>query len=179
MKPEGKQFIIVEMTAVSIQHYNTVPSQFAIEAIVQVNHEGSRFTIAETKLPQPHQIKIYPNEPWQPHGRHAVYFAMLGSRCTGQVYIQEYWNGMARVEDIRVDEAFRGKGIGRKLMDAAMNWAKAQGFSIVCLETQDINAAACRFYAAYGFVLSGVDYEVYETTGSKGETALYWYCRIA
>lgn len=179
MRPEENPIIIEEMTTVSMQHYNTVPSQFEIEAIMRVNHEGRRFAIAETKLPQPHQVKIYPNEPWQPHGRHSVYFAMLGSRCIGQVYIQEFWNNMARVEDIRVDEAFRGRGIGRKLMDAAMNWAKEQGFTTVCLETQDINAAACRFYAAYGFVLSGVDYGVYESTVSKGETALYWYRRIA
>ncbi len=48
------------------------------------------------------------------------------------------------------DEA-RGKGLGKKLMEKSMEWAKSQGFTHVYLETLDELSAAVGLYQRIGF----------------------------
>lgn len=38
------------------------------------------------------------------------------------------WNGNGFIEDVTVDRAFRGCGIGRRLMDAAVRWERKRVF---------------------------------------------------
>jgi streptothricin acetyltransferase len=159
--------------------YNSVPSRFALCGMLHVSMRDGSLLYEFVEFPPPHPVKTYPDDAYHPRGRHAVFFALAGGQCAGQVHIEEHWNGMARVEDIRVTESCRGRGIGRLLLDAAIAWAREQGFPAVCLETQSNNIAACRFYAAYGFALKGVDVAVYDATASRGEIALYWYLPLA
>jgi streptothricin acetyltransferase len=61
-------------------------------------------------------------------------------------------------------------------MMEAIDWARGGGYPGLMLETQDINVAACRFYASLGFKLGGFDRYLYkaEMPGTD-EIALYWY----
>jgi len=52
--------------------------------------------------------------------------------------------------DIRVSAAERGTGIGSALFRAAEDWARARGCGWLKIETQNVNAAACRFYQKMG-----------------------------
>ena len=63
------------------------------------------------------------------------------------------------------------------LMEQACAWAKAQGLKGLSLETQDNNVAACRFYAAIGMELGGVNTKLYRQFDRpySEETALFWY----
>ena len=54
------------------------------------------------------------------------------------------------VDDLCVDEAARGKGIGRKLMEYARDYAAAQGCHNLTLHVWDGNPAARAFYASMG-----------------------------
>ncbi len=54
---------------------------------------------------------------------------------------------------IDVVEAYRRKGIGRALMDAAEGWAAKQKARVIYLETADDNLNAQRFYQARGYSL--------------------------
>jgi streptothricin acetyltransferase len=176
MSSDNRQAVVlVPMDDGNAHLYNSIPSRYEITGQLSLRFEDGSWSFVIDHLPRPYAVKTYQNDPLPPHGRHAVFFSMFGGQCTGQVHIAEFWNGMARVEDIRVAEGFRRKGIGRKLMDAAADWAARQGFQVLCLETQSNNAAACRFYSRYGFTLKGADTAVYDTTQNAGETALYWY----
>jgi ribosomal-protein-alanine N-acetyltransferase len=62
---------------------------------------------------------------------------------------------VAEFEMVLVDEAARGRGIGRKLCKLAMQWASAQGASSVELEVRQSNAAALALYASLGFTVQG------------------------
>lgn len=159
--------------------FNSVPSRFEIATRLRVSMRDSAFTYVIEPMDPPHAMKTMPDDPFEPSERYAVNFALSDGKCVGQVYVREYWNGMAHVEDIRVAQGFRKMGIGRKLMDEAVAWAREHGFPSVCLESQDNNADACRFYASYGFVLKGADSSVYDSTPYSGETALYWYLPLA
>lgn len=47
--------------------------------------------------------------------------------------------------------AFRGRGLGRRLLDHALDRARERGFSQVTLETASVLREAIALYVAYGF----------------------------
>jgi ribosomal protein S18 acetylase RimI-like enzyme len=57
----------------------------------------------------------------------------------------------ARVEDVVVDEAMRGKGIGEALMRHALNMAREAGADGVALTSNPKREAANRLYQRLGF----------------------------
>lgn len=57
------------------------------------------------------------------------------------------------IEDVVVDEAYRGRGIGKKLMLHAMDFARSQGAKAVDLTSRPSRIAANRLYVEMGFNL--------------------------
>ena len=104
-----------------------------------------------------------------------IFFADVDGKPAGQIKLVPWWNKFAYVEELAVDTEFRGKGVGRALMNRAIEWAKGQNFPGLTLETQDNNVPACRFYEICGFVLSGFDLYAYKYLDNPSEIALYWY----
>lgn len=106
----------------------------------------------------------------------AILFAYLDEERAGQIRLRKFWNGYAYIDDLAVEEKYRRQGVGRRLMDSAIEWAKARGFPGIMLETQDINVPACRLYASCGFALRGFDTHLYKALDpATDEIALYWY----
>lgn len=73
---------------------------------------------------------------------------------------EEYMGGMITIsiQDnvgiiglIGVDELARGRGVGTKLIDAAINYCLAKGASQIKVTTQKQNNKACRFYEKNNF----------------------------
>lgn len=56
------------------------------------------------------------------------------------------------VHDVYVEASWRGAGVGRRLMDGAMAWARERGAGQVRLYTDAGNAAARACFGAMGFV---------------------------
>lgn len=74
--------------------------------------------------------------------------------------------------DIRVIPSLRGRGVGGALLTAAEEMMRATGCRGLDAETQDINVAACGFYAARGFTLTAIVPAAYADAPS--ETKLVW-----
>ena len=74
---------------------------------------------------------------------------------------------LAVIWDIRVSPETRGRGVGTALFRAAENWAGGQSCRYLRVETQNINVAACRFYAAQGCELKAVNRDAYPELRSK------------
>lgn len=75
--------------------------------------------------------------------------------CTVQLTVSTAEGGPSGlIEDVVVDRAWRGKGIGRALLDEAEAWARAQGASRVQLLADQRNAPALDFYTARGWALT-------------------------
>jgi len=110
-----------------------------------------------------------------------IFFAEAGAphaspTLAGRIKMLRWWNQFAYVDDIVVNPDFRGQGIGRKLLERGIQWARENDFPGVMLETQDDNVPACALYQSCGFVLSGFDRNVYKAVNpNTKETALYWY----
>lgn len=91
---------------------------------------------------------------------------------TPGVEIGEGRSDRAILWDLRVDPAYRGQGIGRRLFEAAMEWARERGCRELIVETQNINVPACRFYARQGCELLMIRQHAYPTL--PDEVLLLW-----
>jgi len=80
---------------------------------------------------------------------------------------------LAVLWDLRVAPDARGQGVGSALFRAAEAWTRARGCTQLKIETQNINAPACSFYAARGCVLGAVHKDAYPEL--PDEIQLLWY----
>jgi GNAT superfamily N-acetyltransferase len=80
---------------------------------------------------------------------------------------------LAVLWDLRVAPTHRGRGVGGALFAAAVAWARGRGVRRLTVETQNVNAHACRFYARQGCVLGAVDRSAYP--GLPDEVRLLWH----
>jgi ribosomal protein S18 acetylase RimI-like enzyme len=105
-----------------------------------------------------------------------IFFAESDGNIAGRIKMMRWWNRFAYVEDLVVNPEYRGMGVGRKLLERCIQWARENGFPGVMLETQDDNVPAWTLYQSCGFVISGFDRNVYKAINpDTKETALYWY----
>ena len=63
--------------------------------------------------------------------------------------------GIGEIESVAVEVAEHGRGIGRALLAAVMEWCVAAGAGEIELEVRDSGAAARRLYERTGFVEMG------------------------
>lgn len=61
------------------------------------------------------------------------------------------------VEDVVVDNAYRGQGLGKKLMHALIDYAREHGFKQVYLTTNPSRVAAHGLYQSLGFKIKETD----------------------
>ena len=79
------------------------------------------------------------------------------------------------IDDFCVDEACRGQGVGRALMEKAGEVCKERGYRGLYTQGQDNNLGACRFYLKAGFRIGGLDTEVYKGTKQEGKADILFY----
>jgi GNAT superfamily N-acetyltransferase len=60
------------------------------------------------------------------------------------------------LEDVIVSKAYRGGGLGRKLIEHVLDWARSQGMARVTLLADRDNTPALDFYASLGFEKSAM-----------------------
>ncbi|MBR3841056.1 MAG: GNAT family N-acetyltransferase [Erysipelotrichales bacterium] len=82
----------------------------------------------------------------------------------------ESYASRLRIQELWVDKAYRRNGIGHKLMDKAIEYAREHQYQRVILETQNVNYPAMCFYQKYGFTLIGLTTTEYDNKEEfKGE----------
>ncbi|TFF86381.1 MAG: GNAT family N-acetyltransferase [Promethearchaeota archaeon] len=108
----------------------------------------------------------------------AVFLSYLEKKCVGQIRVRKNWNGYCLIEDISVSQDHRRQGIGRALIQKAIEWAKEKKLGGLMLETQDNNLSACRFYFNVGFKIGAVDTMLYANTEHSNEKAVFMYYRF-
>ncbi|AUI67020.1 dTDP-4-amino-4,6-dideoxy-D-galactose acyltransferase [Glaesserella australis] len=71
---------------------------------------------------------------------------------------------IAQVGLIAVAEQWQGQGIGKRLLSAAMRWAKSQQAETLEIATQSSNLKAIRLYQSIGATICGIYYWFYWQT---------------
>ena len=72
------------------------------------------------------------------------------------------------ITNIAVLEPFRGRGIGRKITEALLQYASNLGASYLTLEVREHNERAQALYRSLGFIKVGVRKKYYDDTGEDG-----------
>jgi streptothricin acetyltransferase len=173
------EIIIREMDEKTLPNVDQCDSAFTVNSQLVLSAENGK--ISYTVVPISPREKNYPPEQkdyssYLNDPEKVIFFAYADGELAGQVRILKWWNAYAYIDDIAVEPRFRKHRVGRALIERSVEWARANGFPGVMLETQNINVPACHLYESCGFELGGFDRNVYKAlTPSTDEIALYWY----
>ena len=87
-------------------------------------------------------------------GNSHLFFLMKDEQIAGMLTVGIYHSptgGKAWIEDVVVDEAFRGQGFSKLLVAHAIEFTKSQGIPSLMLTSNPKRIAANRLYQAMGF----------------------------
>ena len=105
----------------------------------------------------------------------AGWVAVDGARIVGFAAVGfQAWNRRLVLCHFYVDVGRRGQGVGRGLMAAVLDHARAVAARHVWLETSNQNPPGVAAYQALGFSLTGLDLNIYNATPAQGEFALFF-----
>lgn len=173
------EIIIRQVEEQTLSDVDRCDSTFTTNARLMLSAENGK--IRYTVVPMPPRQKSYPPEPknyreYLTDPDKVIFLAHADGELAGQIRLLKWWNAYAYVDDLAVEPRFRKHGVGCALLERGTEWARTKGFFGMMLETQDINAAACRLYQRCGFELGGFERNVYKALNpSTDEVALYWY----
>ena len=69
----------------------------------------------------------------------------------GSIFCVDAGGNVAKLRLFLVFEAARGKGLGRRLLEDCIGFARERGYDFLRLWTHESHVAACRLYEARGF----------------------------
>ena len=182
---------IVEESVEKLAEYSEIPISFTVERrldIEPVRQGLGGLVFVERKVARTYVkdydegegptrwLKLWDISHW---GVFSAYEGIqrLGGAVVGwktpKVDVFEDRDDLAVLWDIRVHPDYRRHGIGSLLFDQAVSWARRRGCRQFKIETQNINVAACAFYAKHGCRLGAVHTHAY--SGWPNEAQLLWY----
>ena len=98
-----------------------------------------------------------------------------GEKCVGLAVLQAAFFKYMYLLDLKVNAAYRGFGVGRKLIEKAREIAEKQGYRGIYTQCQDNNLGAFLFYMKNGFYIGGLDTNVYKHTPQEGKADILLY----
>ncbi len=164
--------------SVRLQYRYTTNSHYA----VRITGDASSWSVLLVlkKLPRTiekqfegHLFEEFVDEP-------RVFVAEVSGKRVGwlETGYQE-WNNLVRIWQLLVEEGYRGRGVGSRLMETAIKVAKERSARMLVLETQSCNIPAIDFYLRLGFDLIGVDSVSYSNEDvERGEVRLEFGLRV-
>ena len=86
--------------------------------------------------------------------------------------VMSFGAGEAHILNLCVSEAYRCRGVGKRLLGALMERAAAAGMAEAFLEVRPSNTAAIRLYLALGFEQVGMRRGYYQAVGGREDAAV-------
>lgn len=93
--------------------------------------------------------------------RSRFWVCLTGAQVIGTIAILEATLSTARLKCMFVATRYHGQGIGQRLLDRAMDFARSQGYTAIVLTTHPLMQRAHRFYERNGFMRTADDGEMH------------------
>lgn len=117
------------------------------------------------------------NYDWDALSKNSVFIgAYDGEQCVGLAILQQAMMKYMYLYDLKVKADYRGRRIGTMLIEKSKEVALGQGYRGLYTQGQDNNLGACLFYLHNGFVIGGLDTNVYKGTPQEGKMDILFYC---
>lgn len=132
--------------------YDGHDADVIIELITHI--QITEFGVATSAEKQP-DLRDIPG--YYQYGAGNFWLAFEGDELIGTIALKDVGDGVCALRKMFVKKAYRGKvfGVGAKLMQTLLDWARERGVREVYLGTVDVYHAAHRFYEKSGFVEVG------------------------
>ena len=101
--------------------------------------------------------------------------AEQAGQIVGAVFVVRKSARVAQLRLLYVEPTARGQGLGRRLVDEVIRFARAKGYRTLTLWTNKVLAAARRIYEAAGFVLAK---EEHHRSFGKSMVGQHWDLRL-
>ena len=133
---------------ISIKEFDISYQTQAIDHILDI--ENNEFNMGLTLKMQPDLVDIHTMYQKQ---KGNFWIALNNNNLIGTIGIYFLTDTSVELRRMFVKPQYRGKeyGVGQKMLDTALNWAKANSYKEVFLETTDWLVAASRFYTKNDF----------------------------
>lgn len=83
-----------------------------------------------------------------------LFFLLADKKIAGMLTVGIYYSptgGKAWIEDVIVDETYRGQGLGKQLVEHAIQYVKTQSIPLLMLTSRATRTAANKLYRQAGF----------------------------
>jgi GNAT superfamily N-acetyltransferase len=81
----------------------------------------------------------------------ALWVALAGGEVVGSVALRDLGDKELELKCMYLSPAHRGRGLGKRLLAIALEWARANAATVIRLDTSERMEAARRLYEAHGF----------------------------
>ena len=95
--------------------------------------------------------------------------------CVGLAILRHAMMKYMYLYDLKVNRDYRGRGIGQMLIGRSKEVAVELGYRGLYTQGQDNNLGACLFYRKNGFVIGGLNTQVYKGTSQEGKSDILFY----
>lgn len=171
---------VAAITAKNAADINLPNEAFRIYGRMRPHYDGQTWSYQTEQLPAD-QVRemIFPDEHYdfaklqQDHWFVGAYDQ--NDQCIGLAIYQQAWFKYLYLDDLKVNRAFRGQGVGQQLLNAGQKIAQAHNYQGIYTIAQDNNLAACQFYLHCQFQIGGLNTREYFGTSQADKSNIYFY----
>lgn len=174
---------MIEVRLIDVKHkedINILNEPFPLRGRMIIEHKENDWSHREELLPLEQITEmVFPDENYKFEEMKEYIFlgAYEGETCVGVAILCQNFNRCLYLYDLKVNSNVRGKGIGTLLIEEAFKIAKKEKYAGLYTVGQDNNLDACLFYLSCGFIIGGLDTEIYKGTKQEGKSNIYFYKR--
>ncbi|WP_211347159.1 GNAT family N-acetyltransferase [Saccharothrix australiensis] len=145
---------------------------FTTDTVFEVDSTPDGFALRPVPVDPP-LAKAFPED--EDELPHEGFVAEEGGEVRGFASVElAAWHRRLVLRQVTVAPGHRGRGIGKRLIELALDHGRSLGARTAWLETSSVNVPAVRVYRRLGFSLCGLDTTLYRSTPAEGEVALYF-----
>jgi ribosomal protein S18 acetylase RimI-like enzyme len=162
---------IIPLTKLDTPRFHELSAGYTSHSVYQVHKSESdaktTISLHLQELKHPYEKLWEPNADTDTRYRQVIKQGLSlgvfeGSRLVGiAIAEKQAWNHTLWVWEFHIDPDYRGRGLGRQLMDNMAAIGKKVGCRVMVCETQNTNVPAIRFYRKVGFEVGAIDLSYY------------------